>query len=260
MSHKTPLQGQGVLVTRPAHQAKNFIQQLKACGANAIGFPCIEIHPITESTTLDMLSNKLDQYHTIIFISSNAVENGLKWIEKSPTSIKNIKIAAIGKTTKAALEHSGFSVIISPEHDFNSEALLNLDEFSENEINHKPVLIVKGEGGREYLQHTLCSRGAQVDLANVYRRDRPDADIRPLLELWSQHQIHWVTVTSNETLKNLYYMLNEQGQNWLTQTQLLVPSQRCQQLAQQLGFNKIILSTSASDAAMLNAIKQNIQY
>jgi len=258
MSHGALLQGQGVLVTRPEHQAKNFIQLLKAAGADAIGFPSIEICPVAESDALNKISSKLDQYRIIIFISANSVENGLKFFKNSLTSLKSTKIAAIGKSTKTTLEQSGLSVDLCPQQNFNSEALLELDAFSKDKINHLPILIVKGEGGREYLQDALKNRGAQIDLADVYQRRKPDNNTQPLLELWSKNRIQWVTVTSNEALKNLYYMLNEQGQSWLRQTQLVVPSQRCQQLAQQLGFSQILLAASASDAAMFDTIKQNI--
>jgi uroporphyrinogen-III synthase len=258
MDHRALLQGQGVLVTRPEHQANEFIQMLEASGAHAIGFPAIEICPVIDSESLKIIANELSKYQIIIFISRNSVKNGLKYFENSLKSIKNAKIAAIGQSTKAALEESGLSVSLSPDQHFNSETLLAIDAFNQDQINDVPILIIKGEGGRELLQDTLKARGAQVNLAEVYRRCKPDTDAQLLLELWSQNRIQWVTVTSNETLKNLYYMVGEQGQNWLRQTPLIVPSQRCQQLAQQLGFHQILLAPSATDEAMLNTIKQNI--
>jgi len=264
----TLLQDQGVLVTRPKHQAQNFIRMLQALGANAIGFPCIEICPIIQSDALNIVANKLDDYDIVIFISANAAENGANFLENSVKSIKNAKIAAIGKSTKDALLQLGLVVDLSPEQSFTSEALLDLDAFSPEQINHQRILIIKGEGGRELLQDTLKSRGAQVELAEVYRRCAPRANIQPLHELWSNNRIQWITVTSNETLKNLYYMIseqgineagiNQQGQAWLLQTPLVVPSQRCKQLAQQLGFNnQVLVAQSATDEAMLDIIKQN---
>ena len=238
---------------------------LQALGANVIGFPCIEICPIIQSDALNIVANKLDEYDIAIFISANAVENSVKFTENASKSFNFCKIASIGKSTKDALLQLGLVVDFSPKQNFNSEALLDLDAFSAEQINQQRILIIKGEGGRELLQDTLKSRGAQVELAEVYRRCVPKANIQPLLELWSQNRIQWITVTSNETLKNLYYMITEQGINkqglvWLQQTRLVVPSQRCQQLAQQLGFNnQILVAQSAADEAMLDIIKQNVQ-
>ena len=257
-SDRTPLHGQGIVVTRPAHQAQSFMSMLQASGATTTGFPSIEICPITQSDALEKITDRLDTFHIIIFISANAVENGIKWLDNAGKSFKNSKIAAIGESTKKALLQHGLSVHYTPEHTFNSMALLDLDVFSEAQVKGQQILIVKGEGGRELLYDNLTSRGAQVQLANVYQRRVPDADIQPLLELWSKNRIQWVTVTSNEALKNLYHMMNEQGQNWLCQTRLLVPSQRCRQLAQQLGFNnQIRVAQSATDEAMLDAISLN---
>ena len=182
------------------------------------------------------------------------VLNGYKIWE---LSTKNAKIAAIGNSTKIALQKKGFSVDISPEQTFNSEALLQLDDFDSSQIHNQSILIIKGEGGRQLLQDTLAEKGARVVLAEVYKRKIPDVDIQPLLENWSKNQIQWVTVTSNETLKNLYHMLNEQGQDWLRNTRLIVPSERCLQLAQQLGVKQILLAQAATDQAMLDIIIQN---
>ena len=54
-------------------------------------------------------------------------------------------------------------------------------------------------------------------------------------------------------------MLNEQGHFLLRKTRLIVPSQRCYQLAQELGFTEIFTAQSATDEAMLTAIKQGAQ-
>ena len=134
-----------------------------------------------------------------------------------------------------------------------------MNAFDKNKINHQTILIIKGEGGRELIQNTLKERGARVILAEVYQRKVPQCDTRPLLEQLSKNQIQWTTVTSNEILKNLYYMLNEQGHFLLRKTRLIVPSQRCYQLAQELGFTEIFTAQSATDEAMLTAIKQGAQ-
>jgi uroporphyrinogen-III synthase len=269
-----PLQGQCVLVTRPEHQAQKFIQLLQSLGADTIAFPSIEIHPIVSSPALEEAAKLFDEAYLVIFISANAVENGVKWLDNSLKSLKNTKIAAIGESTKKALQQHGLKVDFTPERAFNSTALLELEAFSCARISGRRILIIKGEGGRKLLQDTLVSRGAIIHLANVYQRRVPDADIQPLLELWSKKHIQWITVTSNAALKNLYYMVIERGiiepdiiepelaqqaQTWLCQTQLLVPSQRCQQLAQQLGFTQILRAQSATDAAMLEAIKRSAQ-
>ena len=104
-----------MLVTRPEHQAQNFIHRLQSLGANIIRFPSIEIHPVIQSESLSQAADPSNKYHIIVFISANAAENGLKWIENAKISLKNTKIAAIGKSTKAALEKHGQTVHYFPE-------------------------------------------------------------------------------------------------------------------------------------------------
>jgi uroporphyrinogen-III synthase len=253
--HK-PLADIGILVTRPKHQAAAFIKLLEHIGARAVAFPSIEILPVNTSEQLIKRAESLEKYSTIIFISVNAAEIGANWLKKTGKSLQNIKIAAIGKSTSKVLQDLNIKVDITPEQGFNSEALLNLTAMQAGKIANKQVLIIRGRGGREFLADTLKSRGAGVDYAEVYQRRQPTADITPILELFSKNLIQLITVTSNDALKNLYHMMNKQGQNELLKTGLIVPSQRCAELAKNLGFtSQVIVATSATNDAMLNAIK-----
>ena len=239
-------------------QADNFISLLHDLGGRGIHLPSIEILPVKHSSQLENLAPQLTSFHIIIFISPNAAKNSITWFEKSLKSTNIGKIACIGKGTQKTLHTLNIGVDLCPDTLFNSEALLKLSEFDKEKINNKTILIIKGEGGRTFLADTLIKRGAKVETADVYRRQVPNTDTQPFIELFANHQIQWTTVTSNEALKNLYHMLNKQGQAQLLQTQLIVASHSCQQLAQQLGFKQIFQAQSATDLDMLNTIKQNI--
>lgn len=244
-----------VLVTRPAHQAGPFIQQLEDAGFAAIPFPVIEICEVSNPDRLQIQLNSLETFNILIFISVNAVEHALRFINPSKLPA-GLQIAAIGKRTAQALTDHGFSVSFQPETGYNSESLLALKAFQRSQIEQQSILIVRGEGGREYLADTLRSRGARVDYAEVYRRCRPTIDPEPVLELWAQNGIQIVTVTSNEALKNLYHIVGPEGQVHLCKTPIVVPSQRGVELAQTLGFSSSILqAASATDADMLDTIK-----
>lgn len=244
-----------MLVTRPAHQSQHFIELLESSGASAIPYPTIEISPVLPNDLLNQRLAALDSYQLIIFISANAVEYGLKSIENSGKSIKHAAIVAIGASTAKALANYQIPVAIKPGKDFTSEALLQMPDMQSDAMAGKNILIIRGTGGREYLAQTLRSRGAQVDYLEVYQRSIPESDSHHLIELWNSKGIHIVTVTSNEALKNLYDMLNKKGQDYLLNTPVIVPGQRCAELATQLGFhNSIEMAASATDEAMLEAI------
>lgn len=253
MSQK--LTGLGVLVTRPEQQAQAFIQLLEQQGAKAIGFPSIEIQPMDANDALNSSIKQFENFHIIIFISKNAVKFGLKWLENAGKCLDNHLIASIGKSTSSELKALGHTIDIEPDKDFTSEGLLEHQLLQTEHINNKHILIIRGEGGRELLANALTERGAKVSYAEVYRRIQPEADIQPILELWSARQIQLVSVTSNDALKNLYHMMDGQGKDYLKQTALIVPSKRCAELAEQLGFTQqILISDSATNDAMLQTI------
>ena len=233
----------GVLVTRPAHQSAALIEQIRHLGLNAIPCPVIQIH----ETPPDLTHFRLEQYQIIIFISANAVEIGLKYL-KNLDKIPEIQICAIGRQTTRRLIDHGIDEVIQAETGFNSEALLNLASLSRANINQQNILIVRGQGGREYLADELRHRGARVDYLEVYQREIASTDVEPVIRLWSEGKINIITVSSNESLKNLYHILQDRGLELLLNTPLITPGERCSDLARQLGFkNQILQAASAAD-------------
>ena len=248
-----PLAGLGVLVTRPAHQASEFILQLQMAGAETFALPAMEIQPLSLNASTQQRLQKTD-YQLVIFISANAVLYGLPVLQhliQKPTT----KIAAIGGRTAHTLQAQGLAVDLRAHTGQTSEDLLALPALQKNVIAGTSVLIVRGQGGREVLSLTLQSRGALVNYAEVYTGNRPQSDTQWLANLWRQQRIHIVCVTSNAVLENLYHMLQHYNDPLLN-TVLLVPGERCKQLAQTLRFKKIIQATSACDNDMLQRIHQ----
>ena len=241
----------GVLVTRPAHQSAALIQQIQNLGLVAIPCPANAINAIQP----EMPALRRENYPIIIFISTNAVENGIKYIEHA-TNFAEKQIFAIGKSTAQSLFDRGLSQVTQPSNGFNSEALLTLDAFSPEHIKQQNILIIRGQGGREHLAEALRHRGARVDYLEVYQRIQADPDIDPIINRWSAGQINIVTVSSNESLKNLYHILQGRGLTLLLNTPLITPGERCSELARQLGFSdQILQATSATDDDIMMQLK-----
>lgn len=242
-----------VLVTRPAQQSQPFIDLLAQAGAQVFACPTIEIQPISHTDSSLSQQLTISDYSTLIFISANAVKYALNWW--SPEQISTQTIAAIGQSTGRTLAEHGLKVSLQSQSGFTSEDLLALDEMQQPNITDKRILIIRGEGGREHLAQSLTDRGALVDYAEVYRRTIPDTDIGPILEKWARGAIDLVTVTSNQTLDNLYHLLGAEGSSYLNSTALVVPGQRCYEFARSKGHNnKIQLSSSALDKDMFQAV------
>ena len=58
-----PLNGAGVLVTRPAHQADRLCQMIEEKGGQARRFPTLEILPLADLSDLDKVLAELAEFH-----------------------------------------------------------------------------------------------------------------------------------------------------------------------------------------------------
>ncbi|HQC72765.1 MAG TPA: uroporphyrinogen-III synthase, partial [Candidatus Competibacteraceae bacterium] len=125
-----------------------------------------------------------------------------------------------------------------------------LDRLQGARISGQRVLMVRGAGGRTLLADTLRDRGALVEHAVVYQRQRPLLDPEPVLDCWARGAIGAVIVTSDESLRNLFDMLGATGQDYLRATPLIVVSTRTRQTATEYGCRHLLLAQDASDAAL----------
>lgn len=243
-----PLRGVAVLVTRPAAQAAKLCELIRAAGGEAVEYPAIAIEPLT----LDAAQREADAPDWLIFTSVNAVQHGLPQCKRTDAT----RIAAIGKTTAAALEARDVRVDAQPERGSTSEDLLAHPAF--NQVAKQRVQIVKGVGGREHLRETLTQRGALVSVAEVYRRVRPTVEPSQTEQLetrWRHEGIDIVTITSVETLENLLSMLTESGKALLRSTPFVAISERIVAAARAQGMSgDSVLSRAADDESIVGAI------
>jgi uroporphyrinogen-III synthase len=245
-----PLAGRGVLVTRPAHQAEPLCELLEARGARPIRFPVLAIAPPADVDSARQRLARLADYHRVVFISVNAVDQAAALRGGLPA---DLCAAVVGRASARALREHGVAAVLQPVAGADSEALLALPEL--RAVAGRRILIVRGEGGRELLADTLRARGATVDYAEVYRRVCPDVDPEALAALWRTQRIDAVTATSNETLGNLYQLAGPAGRDPLRATPLVVASPRAADLAAELGWTAPVrVAASAEDVAMVAAL------
>ena len=246
------LKGLGVLVTRPEQQAEPLCQLIKEYGGSAIPCPTLCIAEPRDWMPALVIFDRLADYDLAIFTSVNAVDRALPPIQERGGFPSSLEIAAIGQTTARALERQGVTHCLRPAQGFTSEALLALPRFQN--IAGQRIVIVRGEGGREWLADTLAARGACVDRAEVYRRERPSVDTEALLERWEHGEIGAVVITSIESLQNLFAMLGTTGQSYLRDTPLVVVSTRIRHSAAEQGCHHLLLAREASNEAIIAAL------
>lgn len=245
------LAGYGVLVTRPQHQSRPLCRMIADHGGHSISFPVIDIVPPENIETAVNLIKRLEEFDLAIFISANAVEQADKLVRQIHHWPAQLKLAVIGRSSAAALQSCGLRADIVPTRDFNSEALLALPAMQD--VKDRRIVIFRGQGGRELLASELAARGARVDYAEVYRRQRPHQDLESIQDELAA--IDAVIVASNESLQNLYDMAGTRRRDWLLSRALVVISQRAAEQAHRLGFNSTItVADEASNEGLLTAL------
>ena len=249
---QAPLAGLGILVTRPAHQAAHLAQLIRLAGGNPILFPTLEIVDLPDLKPLHDLIDRLDTFDLAIFISPNAVNKALNLIRARRALPPRLKIAAIGKGSCKVLEQFGVKDVIAPKQRFDSEALLELPELKT--VDGKYIVIFRGDGGRELLGDELAKRGAHIEYAECYRRQKPQTDSGKLLYLWARNELDAITVTSAEALHNLFDLAGKLGQQWLKKTPVFVPHERIAETAREMGLERIFVTQAGDEGLMAGVI------
>ncbi len=254
------LRGRTVLVTRPAGRADALLEAIEAAGGVARHIPLLDIVPLDQHNDADLWLETRDRaahlgrYSAVIAISVNAVHYGLSWIgrywqQRVPA---DIKWYGIGAATQAALARWNVQAEIAGAGS-TSEALLALPQLQN--LEGQRFLVLRGVGGRETLAQGLLARGAEVDLLECYRRQRPQLAAPEQQRLW-QPPADAVCINSAETLANLWhYLSTAQARCAVAQRPLLVPSARVADSARELGFEQIVVSADAGTAATLAALQ-----
>ena len=240
-----PLLGYHVVITRPIGQAGKLSNLVQEAGGEVVSFPLIEIAPLSNYQAFEHTISSLHEYDWAIFISSNAVQNGMPLVSKLKLP-SSLKFAAIGPSTAAELSKFGVQNILIPKDRFDSESLLALPEMQA--VNNQKVMIFRGIGGREVLADTLKSRGAEVNFAECYQRINPQQDLSKLTTLNQQGLLDAIVITSSEAMRHLLAMAN--NQEWLKNVKLCVNHARIAEEPSQLGLN-VEVATAPGDEAML---------
>ncbi|SIT40372.1 putative enzyme of heme biosynthesis [Paraburkholderia piptadeniae] len=257
-----------VVLTRPAGQSNALAKVLHDAGVATVEFPLIEIAPADDEGPLRAALASLDRYALVVFVSPNAVDYAFArhdaiWPHALPVGV--VGPGSVAALAKHGVEAPAYTVI-SPgasadDNDgarFDSEALYAALEASlgESAFEGKRVLIVRGDGGREWLADRLREAGAEVETVAAYRRLVPE----PSIGAWSRiHALlsgesktpHAWLVTSSEGVRNLgelahdHLTVSEQAQ--LKRAMFVAPHPRIAETARGLGFDSITVSGAGDE-------------
>lgn len=166
-----------LVLTAPQAQQARWRQGLEARGVVVAGLPLIAIGPPADPAAVAKAWELLCQAPRLaVFVSPSAVAaldagGAPGWADWPPATWA----ACVGPGTAQALRERGVVRLLSPPPDserFESEALWPLLEQLGGWAGAQ-VLLLRGDGGREWLAEQLTEQGAHVKALSVYRRQPP---------------------------------------------------------------------------------------
>ena len=234
-----------VIVTRPQPQADAWVAGLAAAGLDAVALPLIEIAAAADPAPLAAAWNELAAIDLAVFVSPNAAE---RFFAARPANLPwpaCTLAAAPGPGTARLLRELGVPAdwLAEPPADapsFDSESLWPVLA-ARRDWRSARVLVVRGDGGRDWLGATLRAHGASVEQLAAYRRLAPafDAGQRALLDAALRPAGgHVWLFSSSEAIDNLHAATCAAAPDW-TCARAVTTHPRIAQRARHLGFGAV---------------------
>jgi uroporphyrinogen-III synthase len=237
-----------VIVTRPAREAAQWVDLLRAAGLQAEALPLIVIEPALDTAPLHAAWKRLPGYAALMFVSATAVEHFFAQAGGHADGglPPGLRFWATGPGTTRALQRAGVPdhAIDAPPADaerFDSEALWARVKTQVGEGVR--VLIVRGGDpggaptGRDWLAHEIDAAGGLRDTVVAYRRLAPrfDGTARALAREAAAGRAIWL-FSSSEAIRNLCHAMP--GTAW-SEARAVATHERIGEAARTAGFGAV---------------------
>jgi uroporphyrinogen-III synthase len=168
-----------LIVTRPRPQCAAWLARLAALGVDAVALPLIDILPARDPGPPRAAWAELPAIDLAVFVSPNAVEQFFAHADGAVWPASTLA-ACVGPGSAQALAAHGVpaALIVQPAPDaagLDSEHLWQQLQPRRTWAGAR-VLLLRGDGGREWLAERLSEAGAQVQSVTVYHRAAPRFD------------------------------------------------------------------------------------
>lgn len=234
-----------VVVTRPAREAAQWVDALRAAGHDAQPFPLIEIADPPDPAALAAVRQQVGSFDALMFVSAQAVDRF--WAAPGPApDTGSTRCWAPGPGTARALARAGVppARVDQPSaqaEQFDSEALWAVVA-PQLRPGHRLLVVhgvsADGHAGRDWLVRRCEAAGGTVTRCVAYRRRAPaaceQAD-RERCRRWADAGAWWL-FSSSEALGHLRGLCPDQ--DW-RHARALVTHPRIAQAAHELGFGRV---------------------
>lgn len=235
-----------LLLTRPRPQAGAWLQRLRALGLRVEALPLIEISAAADASPAAAAWQALPGAALAMFVSPNAVAHFFAARPPGQGWPAGVLAATVGPGSAQALHAAGVpeALIVQPPPQaasLDSEHLWPL--LAGHDWRGRLALMVRGEGGRDWLAQRLREQGAEVRDYGVYRRHcpQPDAAERALLAaaLAEPAQHVWL-FSSAEAIGHLQTLAGP-AVDWAP-ARCIATHARIAERARALGFGHVVLA------------------
>jgi uroporphyrinogen-III synthase len=201
-----PLEGVGVVVTRPDDADAELPRALEELGARVLRWPTTRWAPPADPGPLDDAVRRMDEFRWVVFTSPRAVQAVAERMDRLPAGVR---VAVVGRTTGARVQHAGWSVDVIPEVQ-TAAALVEAMAGAGLEPDER-VLFPASEIARDTLEAGLARLAARVTRVTAYRTLPAPLDGEACARALARGEVQVISLTSPSSLEYLRSALGEEG-------------------------------------------------
>ncbi|WP_085523212.1 uroporphyrinogen-III synthase [Tuberibacillus sp. Marseille-P3662] len=246
MNPDLPLQGKTVLITRQQNQSAQMSERIKQYGGQPIVMPVLTF----KKRQLDKQEQPRlhDAYDWIVFTSTNSVRFFFEHIHVQ--DLKQVKIAAVGSKTSAAIRAYG----LTPDFIPDQYDAVSLGAYFARLTTYCRVLLPQGNLARTTLKESLMKAGHHVRSIVLYdtvMNEESDAQIEAYLR---DGQVDVVTFASPSAVHFFTHLLGPDLALVQGQAVIACIGKTTYAAAQEDGLTPSILPETFTAEAMIDAI------
>ena len=215
---KLPLYQKNIIITRSKDKISDIKKLFTNKGAQILDFPAIEVGYPDDLNPLDDALREINDFHWIIFSSSNGVKFVDERLRTFNTSLKEcskkIKIAVVGLKTSLTLSELGIEADFVPPK-FVAESLI--EDFPISGYGLRVFLPRVQTGGRNLIAEEFRNSGSRVVEVAAYETRCPDSIPIETINAIAKRKVDAMVFSSGKTVSNSAFLLEKEfGKEWLT--------------------------------------------
>ena len=205
-----PLTGRNIVITRSKEKINHVKDLFQSNGAQIFDLPALIIDYPEDLRPLDQALSEIDNFHWIIFSSSNGIKFMERRLIERGSSLRKytglIKIAVVGEKTSQALDQLGISADFVPPN-FVAESLI--ENFPTSAYGLRILLPRVQTGGRTILSENFRNAGARVEEVATYESKCPESMPQKTIFAFRDGIIDAMIFSSGKTVYNSSFLLEK---------------------------------------------------